>query len=146
MTGPRSWLATGGGTVRTVAAGLGVLLLLAVAVGLLWAALAPAVAGWSDGVEDRISPEVTFAGLGLIAGLGVAGAGLVRPGRHPVAGAVVRLVGSVPASLLAWGVGRLAGAPVLAATGVLILWPLACGLTTALVTLALVLVHPEGAD
>jgi hypothetical protein len=54
-------------------------------------------------------------------------------------GAAVRLVGSGAASLIAWGVGRLAHAPVLAATGVLVIWPLAAALVTAAVLLVLVL-------
>jgi hypothetical protein len=131
------------GRARSMAVALGALAVLGVAVGLLWAALTPAVAGWSDGIENRISGEVAFAGLGLVAGLGVAAVGLARPGRHPLEGAVSRLVGSVPAALVAWGVGRLAGAPVLAAPGVLVIWPLACALATALVTLGQLLMNPD---
>jgi hypothetical protein len=129
--------------VRPLVIQAAALLGLGVMVGLLWATLTPTVSGWSDGVEKDISGEVAFAGLGVLAGLLVAVAGLVRPGRHPVAGAVVRLLGSVVAALLAWGVGRAAGAPELAATGVLVLWPLATALATALVLLVQVLIHPD---
>jgi hypothetical protein len=128
---------------RIAAIRLLVLLGVGVAVGLLWAALAPVVSGWSDGIEDQLSGEVALAGLGLAAGLGVAGAGLLRPGPRPVPGVAVWLLGSVPASLLAWGLGRLAGAPVLAAPGVVVIWPLTAALTTALFTLFLVLRPPD---
>ena len=81
--------------------------------------------------------------LGVVAGLVTAVAGLVRPGRHPLAGAVLRLVGSVVAAFVAWGVGRLAGAPALAAPGAVLLWPLTTALVTAVASLAVVLIAPE---
>jgi len=113
------------------------------AVGLLWATLAPVVHDRSDGIEAEISGEVTFAALALVAGVVVAARSLLRPGRRPVTGTVVDLVGSGVASLIAWGTGRVAGAPVLAATGVLVLWPLTVALVTAVVTLVVVLVQPD---
>jgi len=113
------------------------------AVGLLWATLAPVVHDRSDGIEAEISGEVTFAALALVAGVVVAVRSLLRPGRRPLAGTVVDLVGSAVASAVAWGTGRVAGAPVLAATGVLVLWPLTVALVTAVVTLVVVLVQPD---
>jgi hypothetical protein len=119
------------------------LLGLGVLVGLLWAVGTPFVRNASDGIEDRISGEVTFTVLGLVVGVGVALAGLVRPHRRPFAAAVVDLCGSVPASALAWGVGRLAGAPPLTTPGAVLVWPLAAAGLTAIVSLALVLLHSE---
>jgi hypothetical protein len=144
LTRPAALGAPAGAVLRAAVVHLGVLLAAGVVVGLAWAAVAPAVAARSDGIESQLSGEVAFAGLGLLAGVAVAIAGLVRPGSQPVVGAAVRLLGSVVASVLAWGVGRLAGAPVLAAPGVVVIWPLATAVTTALVTLVLVLAHPDG--
>lgn len=122
-----------------------VLAVAGVVVGLLWAAVTPTVRGWSAGIEQSISGEVAFSGLAVIAGVvvGVIGAG--RPGRRPVAGVLVRLVGSGIAALIAWGVGQAVGAPVLAATGVLVFWPLVAALVTALITLVQVLLVGDGA-
>ena len=113
-----------------------------VAVGLLWAAVAPVVRGASEGVESQISGEVAFAGLAVLAGVAAAAFALVRPGPRPATGVIVVLVGSGAGSLIAWGVGRAVGAPVLVATGVLVLWPLTACLVTAVACLVMVLLHP----
>jgi len=119
------------------------LAVLGVAAGLGWAALAPVVARRSDGIEATIAGEVTLSLLGVAVGLLVAVVGLVRPGEPPLGLAVLRLVGSGAASALAWGVGRLAGAPVLAAPGTVLVWPLTVAVVTALGTLGVLLVRSE---
>ena len=134
-----------GSVVRSILGRAVVLAVGGAAVGLLWAAIAPAVRGASEGIEREVGGDLAFAGLAVLAGLVVAVAGLVRPGRRPATGALVNLVGSGAASGVAWGVGRAVGAPVIAATGVLVLWPLTTALVTALVSLLLVLLRPDGA-
>jgi hypothetical protein len=119
------------------------LLLVGAAVGLAWAAATPTVRGWSAKPETALAPEVTMAGLGLLVGLVVAVVGLLRPGTRPVVGLIVRLVGSMLGSCLAWWIGRLAGATTLQAPGVLVFWPLTVAVVTAAVTLVVVLLSPE---
>jgi len=135
--------AGGRSVVRSVLVRAAALAVVGVAVGLLWAAVTPSVRAASEGIERDIAGELTFAGLAVLAGVVVAVAGLVRPGPRPVVGVLAGLLGSGVASVIAWGVGRAAGAPVLAAVGVVLLWPLATALVTAVVTLVLVLVNPE---
>jgi hypothetical protein len=110
--------------------------------GLLWAACTPAVRGASDGVEQQLAGEVTFAVLAAVAGVAIGVLGLLRPGARPVPAAAVLLLGAGAASVAAWGVGRLLGAPVIKATGVLVLMPLTTALVMAAASLVAVLVHP----
>jgi hypothetical protein len=123
---------------------IAVLLAAGVVVGVAWRLLTPAVAGGSDGAERALAGEVTLAGLGALAGLVLAIEGLVRRGPRAPARFGVALAGSQAGSAVAWGVGRLLGAPVLAAPGVLLVWPLALCLVTVLVTLAVLLIAPPG--
>jgi hypothetical protein len=114
-----------------------------VAVGLLWRAGAPLVQRASDGPESVIAGEVAMAGVGLLAGLATAIIGLVRGGPSPTPRFLSSLVGSCLGSVIAWGVGRLIGAPPIAATGVLLVWPLTVATVTVLVTLVVTLVAPD---
>jgi hypothetical protein len=129
--------------VRSLALRAVALAVSGVVVGLLWAALTPAVRGASEGIEREIGGELLLGGLGVAAGLGIALFGLWRPGPRPVPSGLMDLGGSVVASLIAWGVGRTAGAPVIVATGVLVLWPLTVAAVTAAVSLLLVLLAPD---
>jgi len=120
-----------------------VLAVVGVLLGPIWAGLTPLLARFADGSEKILDGEIAMAGLGLLAGLVVAVIGLVRPGPRPTARFGGLLLGSGAGSLLAWRTGLLVGAPKLAATGVLVFWPLALSVVTVLVTLVIVLVAPD---
>jgi len=111
--------------------------------GLVWRLLVPTVQNVSDGAERAIGGEVAMAGLGLIAGVAVGVLGMVRTGPAPTARFLWSLVGSGVGSLVAWGVGESTGGPPLAATGVLVVWPLSVAAVTVLVTLVTTLVSPD---
>jgi len=114
---------------------LGSLLLGGVVLGLAWRALVPVLAGASDGVERQVAGEVAMAGLGLLAGVLVAVIGLLRSGPGAPTRFGLSLLGSALGSLVAWRVGLIAGAPPVAITGVLVVWPFVLALVTVLVTL-----------
>jgi hypothetical protein len=114
-----------------------------VGAGVAWRLLTPLADRLSDGAERVLAGEVTMSGLGLLIGLVVAIIGLTRPGHRAPASFAASVVGSGIGSLLAWGVGRLIGAPVLTATGVLAIWPFTVALVTVVATLVMVLVGPS---
>jgi hypothetical protein len=114
-----------------------------VPLGLGWAGVCPVVARISDGAERVFAGEVAMAGLGLVAGLLVGITLVIRPGPAPTARLIGALLGSGLGSVLAWRVGLLAGAPPLAAPGVLVFWPLAIATLTVLVSLVRTLLFPE---
>jgi hypothetical protein len=101
-----------------------------------WHGLTPVVGRWSDDSSERaLSGDVTLAGLEVLVGLVGALVGLVRSGRGSAVRFAVAVAGSAVASLVAWGVGRLTGAPILTMNAVLVLAPLALALLTVLWTL-----------
>ncbi len=102
--------------------GLG-LLVVGVLVGLTWRALLPLAARWADVGEASIAREGMLATIGAVTGLLVAVWLLARPGASPVRRVAVGVLGSVLGAWVAWGVGRLAGAPVLRAPGAAFVWP-----------------------
>jgi hypothetical protein len=119
------------------------LTILGVVLGPVWAGVCPVVARWSDGAERVFAGEVAMAGLGLVVGVLVGVLVVARPRPRPTARLIGALLGSGLGSLAAWQVGLLVGAPQLAATGVLVFWPLAVSTVTVLVTLARTLVTPD---
>jgi hypothetical protein len=122
-----------------VAAGAGI------AVGAGWAVLAPVVVRWTGSVEKAAAGDVTFGLLGILAGLITAVVLLVWPGARPAAHAAEVLAAAAAASLLAWGVGRLLGAPTLHALALIVLWPLMAAVVTMIRALIGVLfAAPEG--
>ena len=118
-----------------------VLLAAGVALGGLWAWLAPGVADRGDPAEARVAVDGTLAlillGAGLVTAIGVA----VRPGRQPALRLVAALVGSLAGGLLAWLVGHLTGLSV-GAPAITLLWALALAVLTALRALAGLVVTP----
>lgn len=114
------------------------------AVGGLWALLAPTMRGRSESYEQLLAGDVTLAVLVGVAGLGVAVHGLWR---HAGPGATAyfmgSLLGSGIGSIVAWGTGRLLGAPVLVSAAVLLLWPMVIALVTVTWTLIATLVTRE---
>ena len=117
-----------------------VLLAAGVALGGLWAWLAPGVADRGDPAEARVAVDGTLAlillGAGLVTAIGVA----VRPGRQPALRLVAALVGSLAGGLLrgSWAPDGLSvGAP-----AVTLLWALALAVLTALRALAGLVVTP----
>lgn len=108
-----------------------------VALGAAWSWLTPLARNWADVAYERdVAGDVTLAGLEVTVGVVVAVVGLVRAGPGSALRLVVAVVGSAVASLVAWGTGRLLGAPTLMLVGVLVLAPLALALTTVIGTLA----------
>lgn len=114
-----------------------------VLLGPIWAGVCPLVARISDGGERVLAGEVTMGGLGLVAGLLLGVIMMVRPGPRPTARLIGSLLGSGLGSVLAWQIGLLVGAPRLAATGVLVFWPLTISTVTVLVMLMRTLLFPE---
>jgi hypothetical protein len=128
---------------RPLAFPVAVLAVVGMPLGLIWSWVCPVVARLSDGAERVLAGEVAMAGLGIVAGLVAGVIVIVRPGPRPTARLIGSLLGAGLGSLLAWRVGLLAGAPRLAATGVLVFWPLTISTVTVLVTLARTLTSPE---
>lgn len=109
-----------------------------------WSWLTPRVGLWSDVPSEQVlSGDVTLAGLEMLVGLVGALVGLARPGRGSAARFGLAVVGSAVASLVAWGVGRLIGAPTLTVNAVLLLAPLTLALVTVLGTLVATIVIRE---
>lgn len=103
-----------------------------VAVGLLWSALSPWTRTLRGPEEAMAAGDATLGLLGVLAGIVTTLVLFRRPGTNPSLRLAVVLVASTVGAFLAWPVGRLCGAPVLHAVGVLLLWPL----TVALLNLA----------
>jgi hypothetical protein len=149
-SGPAPTAAPGAGTDRRRAwpALLPVLLVATgagIAVGAGWVVLAPVVVRWTGSVEGAAAGDVTFGLLGILAGLMTAVVLLVWPGARPAAHAAAVLAAAAGASPLAWGVGRLLGAPTLHAVALLVLWPLVAAVVTMVRALIGVLfTAPEG--
>jgi hypothetical protein len=114
------------------------------AVGGLWALLTPAVRARSESYEQLLAGDATLAALVSAGGVAAGAYGLWR---HAGPGATLRfvgaLLGSVLASLVAWGSGRLLGAPVLSAVAVLLFWPMAVAMVTVLGSLVATLLTRE---
>jgi hypothetical protein len=101
-------------------------------VGLLWAFLAPRVAGRFAGTGERlIAGDGTLALLGAAAAVVTAVLLAARPGPRPALRTGCVLVGSVVAGVLSWRVGEAVGAPPLRAVGLMLVWPALASLLTA---------------
>jgi hypothetical protein len=111
------------------------LLAVGLALGGLWAWLAPGVAGRGDPAEARIAVDGTLALIMLGAGVVTAIVLALRPGGQPAVRLVAALLGSLAGGLLAWLVGHLSGLSV-GAPAVTLLWALALAVLTALRALA----------
>jgi hypothetical protein len=118
------------------------LLAAGVALGGLWAELAPAVARRADPGEARIAVDGTLALLLLAAGLVTAVLLALRPGPQPAVRLAVVLGGSLAGGGLAWLVGHLTGLSV-GAPGVLLLWTLAVAVLTALRAVTALVISPS---
>jgi hypothetical protein len=105
------------------------------AAGALWAALTPAVEARAESYEAIVAGDVTLAVIAAAAGLGAGGVGLLRTGQASTARFIKAVLGSMAASVVAWGTGRLLGAPTLTMPVVLLLWPLSIAVVTVLGTL-----------
>jgi hypothetical protein len=114
----------------------------------VWDWLTPLVGSWSDvSYEQVLSGDVTLAGLEVLVGLAAALVGLVRPGRGSAARFGAAVAGSAVASCVAWGAGRLIGAPPLTMNVVLVLAPLVLALVTVLwVLIAVIVIRDPFAD
>ena len=120
----------------TAARAAGLWLAAGVVEALAWRGSSPLFYGWSDvSYEHGFSGDVAFAALQLAVGLVAAIVGLAFAGRGAPLRVVVAGVGSTLAGLVAWGGGRLLGAPVLHLVAVLVLAPLTLGLITVVGTL-----------
>ncbi len=96
----------------------------------VWALLAPGLADAADPGESRVAVDGLLALLQLGAGLVVAVALVLVPGREPVARVVTVLAGSAAAGGLAAVVGLARGLH-LQAPGSALVWPLVVAVLTA---------------
>jgi hypothetical protein len=109
----------------------------------VWALWAPALAHTADLGEAKVTVDGLLALLGLGAGLVTAVILVVVPGPRPAIRLAVVLGAAVVANLVAAGIGEAARGLRLGAPGVVLLWPLAAAILTALRTLASFVVSPD---
>jgi hypothetical protein len=127
--------------LRPVALWSGVGLVLAAA----WRGLTPLAGHYADGYERAVAGDVTLAVLELAVGIVTAIVGLVRSGPGSGTRFGVAVVGCGASSVLAWGVGRLLGAPVLTLAGVVLLAPLALSVVTVFASLVVMILARDPA-
>jgi hypothetical protein len=114
-----------------------------IALGAAWVVFGRLLAGWVSALEGPGAHDVAFALLAVLAGVITAGVLALRPGDRPGLQVGLVLVAVSVASLLAWGVGRLLGAPALHAVAMVVVWPLVTAALTTVRSLISVLLGPS---
>ena len=111
---------------------------------MLWTLLVPVLRARAESYEQQLAGDATLAVITCVAGVAVALHGLwFRSGPGVSLHITGTVLGSALASAVAWGTGRVLGAPVLASAAVLVFWPMTIAFVTVVWTLAVTLLSPH---
>jgi hypothetical protein len=122
------------------------LLAAGVLVGIAWRVLAPVLGHHSDPDEVAVGHDTALVCAQVALGVLTAFTVVFLPGPRPPRRVVLTLLTSTVASIGAWRVGSLLGAPTLTMKGSIVIWPLCFAVLITLCTAVSLILHPTDAE